>query len=313
MNYKNAVINFLDEKSKTAKKRTLSCYKIMLSCAEKMFEDTELNNFSQEKLNNNFKIFTQNNWSLTTKKYFKNLVNACLRFNFQSGFLQKHIQITTSFAPEKKKGPKTLSLEEVSLLEDYIMFQKNFYHYGILITLYAGLRVGEVLALEWENVDLENHVLTISSTVYDEVVDGKLLHTKTTPKTIFSQRQIPVVPKLEKILKELKCYQKGRSKFVVCSKQFGQVYVRAYQESFSRLQKKLGIKHTGYHSLRHTFATLCHKNQMDTKSLSSILGHSNITTTLNLYVHPDFETKMQALLSVEKNLKKPKKPFLFFG
>lgn len=313
MNYESAVINFLDEKSKTAKKRTLACYKIMLSSAEKVFGDTELNSLTQEKLNNNFKILSHSDLALNTKKYFKNLVNACLRFNFQNGFLENPLQITSSFAPEKQKSPRTLTPEEVALLEDYIAFHKDFYHYGILITLYAGLRVGEVLALEWENVDLENHVLTISSTIYDEVVDGKLLHTKTTPKTIFSQRQIPVVPKLEKILKELKCYQKGRSKFVVCSKQFGQVYVRAYQESFSRLQKKLGIKHIGYHSLRHTFATLCHKNQMDTKSLSSILGHSNVTTTLNLYVHPDFETKMQALLSVEKNLKKPKKPFLFFG
>ena len=156
--------------------------------------------------------------------------------------------------------------------------------YGILLCLYSGLRIGELIALQWSDIDFSKGILTVSKSCYDGK-DGLIIDE---PKTASSCRTIPLPKQLFPILRGIR--KKSDSLFVV-SNHGKPVSVRSYQRSFELLLKKLKIAHRGFHSLRHTFATRALECGMDVKTLSEILGHKNPTVTLNRYAHSLIEHK----------------------
>lgn len=156
--------------------------------------------------------------------------------------------------------------------------------FGILLCLYTGLRVGELIALRWEDIDLEKGLLTVSHSCHD--VSGGILFDE--PKTDSSRRVIPL-PK--QLLPSLKAKKKNSDSSFVVSCNGNAVLVRSYQRSFELLLKKLNLPHRGFHSLRHTFATRALECGMDVRTLSEILGHKNPTVTLNRYAHSLLEHK----------------------
>jgi integrase len=154
---------------------------------------------------------------------------------------------------------------------------------GIIICLYTGIRLGELLALEWKDIDFQKGELTINKTCYDSKDDkGNYIRIIDTPKTPSSFRTVPIPKQIVPLLKRVK--QRSNSINVIAE---GKKVpsVRSYQRSFELLQKKLNVNHHGFHALRHTFATRAIECGMDVKSLSEILGHKNPTVTLNRYVH----------------------------
>ena len=156
--------------------------------------------------------------------------------------------------------------------------------FGIVLCLYTGLRIGELIALQWKDIDLQKGVLTVSRSCHDK--NGSIVFDE--PKTVTSCRVIPLPKQLLPKLKNIK--KNSNSDFVV-SMGGNAVSVRSYQRSFELLLKKLNITHRGFHSLRHTFATRALECGMDVKTLSEILGHKNPTVTLNRYVHSLLEHK----------------------
>lgn len=244
-----------------------------------------------------------------TVKSLRSFVNRCLKFGYEQGLVKEKYSVTL---PSKRGSPpevNNFTSWEMERLEDYILENGKPYHFGFLLSMYTGLRVGELLALRWSDVDFASRVLYVRATACDIVHDSKLLHFLDTPKTPSSRRTIPLSSHVIEILNVLKAG--GRGEFVVASRKGTRVQVRAYQESFSRLLKRAGIKHRGTHSLRHSFATSCFHNGMDFKTLSELLGHSNPNITLSVYVHTDLETKRNALEMVTKKIApkkiKPKK------
>lgn len=169
---------------------------------------------------------------------------------------------------------------------------------GILICLYTGLRIGELLALEWGDIDLVKGEMTVSKTCHDgKNENGRYIRYTDTPKTVSSVRVIPLSKTVLQILKEIK---KNRiSRFVISS---GNTVpsVRSYQRSFELLLVKLNLPHRGFHSLRHTFATRALECGMDVRTLSEILGHKNPTVTLNRYAHSMMEHKREMMDLVGK-------------
>lgn len=195
----------------------------------------------------------------------------------------------------KERKIECFTLAEQKKIEQAVLNGKKDKLYGILLCLYSGLRIGELIALEWKDIDLVKGVLTVSKSCHDGR-DGLIVDE---PKTASSRRLIPLPKQLLPILKTIK--KKSDSPFVV-SANGNAVSVRSYQRSFELLLKKLNVPHKGFHSLRHTFATRALECGMDVKTLSEILGHKNATITLNRYAHSLMEHKQDMMNELGKLL-----------
>ncbi len=185
-------------------------------------------------------------------------------------------------------------------LEQYCMNSKKANHIGIVICLYTGLRIGELLALTWEDVDFENGLLKVNketyrikqNDIYETIIDK--------PKTKTSTRLIPVPKTLLAKLKELK--KKSKFDHIISTNKNTIVGTRSYQRTFETILKKLGIPYQNFHSLRHTFATRAVEIGIDVKSLAELMGHKNATVTLQRYTHSLLSYKTDIMNKLGKML-----------
>ena len=192
--------------------------------------------------------------------------------------------------------PKTkafaLTLEKQQQLENYLKMNMDYSKVGVLISLHAGLRIGEICALRWNDIDLRARVLHVRHTVSrirnDEPEGTKYKMILETPKTEASIRDIPLTPYLTTVLSILK--RASQTPFVISlSDSF--VNPRTFENRYKKMLKECKLEVFNYHVLRHTFATRCIESGMDLKSLSEMLGHSDISFTMKKYVHPSLEIK----------------------
>ena len=254
-------------------------------------------NIKNENLNK-FIISLIDNYSYSTTKLIKGLINRSLKYGFEMKYFENKFEITIKLKQQAKRKIEALSKPEQSKIENYIIQKNSWYHFGILISLYTGLRLGELLALKWDNINLKNRLIYIDKTISSISQNHKYLIIEDLPKTNSSIREIPISNSLLNILKGLK--YKSKNEYVVCSYSGNQIKTRAYQKSFELLLEKLDIKHYGFHSLRHTFATRLLEQGTDVKTISELLGHSSPTITLNRYVHTNIQNKRKALENLTK-------------
>ena len=215
--------------------------------------------------------------------------------------------ITSEYTADKIKRPRVtekkvecFSKGEQKKIEQYILNNGNTRFFGVVLCLYTGLRIGELLALEWSDVDLcKGEILVNKTCYYGKDENGIFGRITDIPKTQSSIRTIPIPKQLIPYLREVK--KKSHSTHIV-SNGSNPISVRSYQRSFSSLLRKLGIQHRGFHSLRHTFATRALECGMDVKTLSEILGHKNPTVTLNRYAHSLMEHKKEMMNKLGKLL-----------
>lgn len=171
---------------------------------------------------------------------------------------------------------------------------------GILLALCSGMRIGEVCALQWKHVDLRHRIIRIHQTlgrVYniDSKVTERLL---SSPKSKTSNREIPICRELLSALKQIR--GKAADDYFVLGGKITPKEPRSYRDYFSRLLATLNIPKIVFHGLRHTFATRSIECGCDCKTVSVILGHSNVATTMNLYVHPNAEQKKRCIDRLSK-------------
>lgn len=244
----------------------------------------------------------QNGNRKTGKGLSANSVNAVISV-IQGSLRTAHLLgLSKEYTADKLKRPKLkektvecFTMSEQKQIEQSILNGKKDKMYGILLCLYSGLRIGELIALQWSDLDFVKGILTVSKSCHDGQ-DGLIIDE---PKTANSRRLIPLPKQLLPILKGIK--KKSSSPFVV-SANGSSVSVRSYQRSFELLLKRLHIPHKGFHSLRHTFATRALECGMDIKTLSEILGHKNPTVTLNRYAHSLMEHKADMMNRLGKLL-----------
>lgn len=186
----------------------------------------------------------------------------------------------------EKKTIRILSKREKEKLEKCCLDSNDLKLFGIIVCLNTGIRLGELCALKWKNIDLNERVIYIKHTI-QRVYIGKGVKSEIiidTPKTKSSIREIPINNKLYFILKPLsKMYE--NEAFFLTGLTEKPIEPRNYQMLFKSILKKCKIRNYKFHILRHTFATNCIEVGMDIKTLSQILGHSNVQITLNIYVH----------------------------
>ena len=192
---------------------------------------------------------------------------------------------------------KILNKKEKGRLERYCLKKENtLKSIGIVVCLYTGLRIGEMCALKWEDIDIEEKIIYVRKTlqrVYIEKENNSKIIIDS-PKTSSSIRKVPMNNKLYEILKPLKKEYKNEDFFLTGSSE-KYLEPRNYQNLFKLMLTVCKVKPYKFHILRHTFATYCIEVGMDAKSLSEILGHSNINITLSRYVHSSDKIKKKFL------------------
>ena len=239
----------------------------------------------------------------TGKGLAANSVNGIITVIQNSLKLAYALGTIKEYAADKIRRPKTkekevtcFTLSEQKKIERAALAGKKTKWLGIVVCLYTGLRIGELLALEWKDVDFQKGMLTVSKSRHEgKDENGRYAHIVESPKTVSSRRCIPLPKQILCELRMLK--RKSRSVYVISNGE-SSIPVRSYQRSFERLLKKLDIPHKGFHALRHTFATRALECGMDVKMLSELLGHKDPAVTLRRYVHSLMEQKKEMMNKV---------------
>ncbi len=187
-----------------------------------------------------------------------------------------------------KKQVEVFSKKEQARLFSVLYQEMDRYKLAILLCMHTGLRLGELCALKWEDFDVENHLLTVNRTAQRLYVNGhsaKTMLMETAPKSEHSRREIPLPSAIVKLLFQFK----GEKPYIFGGNKA--LEPRTLQNHFKKILQKAGSANKNFHVLRHTFSTNCIEGGMDVKSLSELLGHSDVQITLNRYVHPSMDTK----------------------
>ena len=204
-----------------------------------------------------------------------------------------------------EKQVECFDKEEQERIEEFILKSSKGNYSGILICLYTGLRLGELLALTPQDIDLKRRLLYVTKTVSYIKKDGKFEYHVNKPKTRSSERVIPLSNYMVSVLRMQLKRSRGRP-FLFSTKSGKMITNRSYQKSFELILKKLNLRHRGFHSLRHTFATRAIESGMDFKSLSEILGHENPVLTAKRYSHSLLSHKLEMLDKMTRHCKKKK-------
>ena len=170
----------------------------------------------------------------------------------------------------------------------YLMNDLTLTSLCIFLSLYTGLRIGEICGLMWDDIDFQNETLTVRRTVQrikNDTHGTRLI--VDTPKSKSSCRTIPIPKFIMKLLRD----HRSNNEYYILSGTACAIEPRTIQYRFKMILKKSGLPSVNYHTLRHIFATNCLQAGFDVKTLSEILGHSSLTTTLNRYVHSSMERK----------------------
>ena len=209
-------------------------------------------------------------------------------------------------ANNQPKELEVLSVANHRKILDYVQHNFTFMSLGIYISLSTGLRIGEICALKWSDINVTDGTITVQRTIERiYVVEGEKKHTQlviNTPKTVNSCREIPMSKELLAMVKPMKKVVNGN--FYVLTNEDKPTEPRTYRNYYNKLMEKLNIPKLKYHGLRHSFATRCIEAGCDYKTVSVLLGHSNISTTLNLYVHPNMDQKKRCINKMLKSLGK---------
>ncbi|MBO5164283.1 MAG: site-specific integrase [Ruminococcus sp.] len=191
-----------------------------------------------------------------------------------------------------KKEMKLFSENQQNQLCNYLLKNPDNTSVCVLLSLYTGLRIGEICGLKWDDIDFEKSILTVRRTVQrirTGVHGTKLI--VDSPKSRSSKRSIPIPNFLANILQKFR----DNNDFYILSGNSKITEPRTMQRKFKSILKKANLPSINYHALRHMFATNCIKIGFDVKTLSEILGHASVETTLNRYVHSSMERKTQCM------------------
>jgi len=291
------------DKKQYVKQSTLSAYTLILEnhilpeFGDKMrLAETDVQEFTLRKL--------QSGLSQKTVKDILIVLKMIQKFGAKAGilpFAEWDIKYPTE---HKKQELEVLSVTNQRRIMQYAKENFTFRNLGIYICLSTGMRIGEICALKWGDINLATEMISVNRTIERiYIIEKGMKHTELvigTPKTKNSIRDIPMSRELLKIIRPLKKVM--NDDFYVLTNEAKPTEPRTYRNYYKQLLKQLNIPNLKFHGLRHSFATRCIESQCDYKTVSVILGHANISTTLNLYVHPNMEQKKKCINKMFKCL-----------
>jgi integrase len=230
--------------------------------------------------------------SYKTVKDIWGLLKELMQFAQRNGIISS-CQIGSITLKQERKEKEILSESDRICLVTYMTHEPEPTKIGIVLSLYTGLRIGELCALRWKEIDLVNKVLYVKYTAqriqdYSGEGSSKTKLILTSPKSKSSNRCIPLPDYLVDLLKP---WQASSDTYFLSGEQDRFIEPRCMQMRFKKYLKECGIQDVSFHCLRHTFSTICLRSGMDSKTLSELLGHSNVNITLSQYVHTSLEYK----------------------
>ena len=218
------------------------------------------------------------------------------------GLIRTNPAIGCKLPPKKAREMQVLDRDELQRF--LIQAKVEGYYELFLLELATGLRRGEIIALQWDDLDFQTGVLSVSKQV--NVVGGELQFS--TPKTKSSIRKIVLPPALLDVLREYKKTVVSRWMFPSPLKYDMPIAPGVAGRQLSRILELAGCKHMRFHDLRHTFATLALQGGMDIKTLSAMLGHVSAATTLDIYTHITDDMQRQAAANIDRGIGKTAHP-----
>lgn len=293
-----------EEKRQFVKKSTLAAYSLIVEThLQPAFgnltavTENDVQDFVLHKLNGGL--------SQKTIKDMLIVLRMILKFGAKKNYCV-YAPIDVIFPTDRERQElEVLSIANQKKIMRFVEDNFTFRNLGIFICLSTGIRIGEICALTWDDIDIENGVIHIRKTIQRIYVkENGIKKTELlidTPKTATSMRDIPMIKDLYEILKPLK--KVVNNDYFVLTNEATPTEPRTYRNYYKKLLDKLGISPIKFHGLRHSFATRCIESKCDYKTVSVILGHSNISTTLNLYVHPNYEQKKKCIDKMFRKIK----------
>lgn len=294
-----------EDKQRYVKQSTYAAYALVLeNHILPAFGDCEA---LSEKLVQEFVLQKLNGGlSIKTVKDMLIVLRMVMKFGVKNGLMSYQEWDIKYPTVESNKDIEVLTVADHKKILDFIKQNFTFRNLGIYISLTTGLRIGEICGLKWSDINTDKSTITVNRTIERiYIVEGEHKHTElviSTPKTKNSCREIPMNKELLAMVKPLK--KVVNVNFYVLTNEEKPTEPRTYRNYYHRLMKHLDIPRLKYHGLRHSFATRCIESNCDYKTVSVLLGHANITTTLNLYVHPNMEQKKRCITQMIKFLKK---------
>lgn len=292
-----------EEKKKYVKKSTYAAYQLLIQNHIKPYFG-DLYEVNEEKVQQF--VFDKLDAGLSEKTIRDIIIvlKMILKFGIKNGYLE-YAQIDAKFpSKQEKKDLDVLSKADQKKFMEHLRNNFTFKNLGIFICLSTGMRIGEICGLRWCDVDTVEGVIKVRHTLQRiYIIEGETRHTELlldTPKTANSVRDIPMSSELLKMLKSLN--KVVNENYYVISNDIKPIEPRTYRNYYKKLCKQLDIPELKFHGLRHSFATRCIESKADYKTVSVLLGHSNISTTLNLYVHPNKEQKKKTIDQMLRSL-----------
>ncbi|MDH2207774.1 MULTISPECIES: tyrosine-type recombinase/integrase [Empedobacter] len=303
-NFKEIVALWKTDKKNYVKKSTYSAYVLLLENhllpifgENYEVEEADVQNFVLKKL--------EAGLSQKTIKDILIVFKMVLKFGAKNKWIAYdafEIQYPTV---RENQHVEVLSRTHQKKIMNHIQEHFTFRNLGVLMCLCSGMRIGEVCALTWDDIDTDNGIINVNRTIQRiYVIEDGVRKTELlldTPKTKNSIREIPMNKDLIRLIKPIK--KIVNPSFFVLTNDAKPTEPRTYRSFYKNLMSYLEIPEMKFHGLRHSFATRCIESNCDYKTVSVLLGHSNISTTLNLYVHPNLEQKKKAIEQMSKALK----------
>ena len=301
LSFKEVALSWQAEKANYVKVSTICVYHEIISVhLLPFFENAKPVNHDtvQEFVNTSLK----NGFSEKTVKDAVVVIKMIQKYGVRKEYWKLELISPTFPANSKQKTIPVITKRNQKKLYNYLKENLNLKNMGILICLFTGIRIGEICGLLWEDTDLKRGILSIKRTIQRiQIPDSSGNKTSLLigrPKTSSSERIIPLPNAIVDLMREFKRSAEKESFVLTGTK--NPIEPRIYRNYFKKLCKLLKIPQIKFHGLRHTFATRCIESKCDYKTVSSILGHTNIATTLNLYVHPNTSQKKKC---IEKMMK----------
>lgn len=259
-----------------------------------------INAFSERLLQNGGKF--GNRLSAKTVTDILAVLKSIIKFGVQNEYLASGIE-GVRYPGREGKQIAILTDENRKTLERALNEDVGSTEMGILLSLFTGMRLGELCGLTWQDVDWHSRIITVRRTVeriknLDPTAKERTKIIICEPKTLSSVRTIPIPRYLFSRLREYyekKAREGGEGDFFILSNDAKPIEPNTLYNRYKKLMRRYKMDRYTFHALRHTFATRCVEAGFDTKSLSEILGHSNIATTLSVYVHPSLAQKRRQM------------------
>jgi len=294
---------WIEDKKKYVKRSTYALYSVLLENhilpafgTSRSLNEAQVQDFIFKKISSGL--------SRKSVRDIVAVIKMIKRYGIRKGVLEPSEWCLKFPMQPAKSSPAVMSLQDQKKILHYIEMNFTFKSLGIYICLLTGMRIGEICALKWKDIDFEYGIFHVRRTIERiYIIEDGQRRTELlvgTPKTATSSRVIPISRGLLRILRPLKKIVNEDNYFLTNGQR--PLEPRSYRAYYFRLLKMLSIQRVKFHGLRHSFATRCIESGCDYKTLSSILGHADISTTLNLYVHPDIAQKKKCIEKVSRGM-----------